>query len=106
MHILLDSFTPDYGIHSVGTKYPNSLDIYDMSGNVSEWVWDWAGDHPTTDQTNYTGPETGTRKEILGGGSGSYGQSIVIGAQPSSSYPNSDCVGFRVAKKRGLNLYD
>ena len=26
--------------HPVGTKQPNSLGIYDLSGNVSEWLWD------------------------------------------------------------------
>ena len=26
--------------HSVGTKAPNELGIYDMSGNVSEWCQD------------------------------------------------------------------
>lgn len=27
--------------HPVGTKQANELGIYDMSGNLSEWCWDW-----------------------------------------------------------------
>jgi formylglycine-generating enzyme required for sulfatase activity len=29
--------------HEVGSKYPNSLGIYDMSGNVREWCDGWDG---------------------------------------------------------------
>lgn len=27
--------------HEVGKKLPNELSLYDMSGNVDEWLWDW-----------------------------------------------------------------
>jgi formylglycine-generating enzyme required for sulfatase activity len=40
----------------VGTKQPNSLGIYDMSGNADEWCWDWYGSYGGWNQTNPAGP--------------------------------------------------
>ena len=42
-----------------------------MSGNAWEWVWDWyAASYPNTAETNPTGPSTGTKKIVRGGGWG------------------------------------
>jgi formylglycine-generating enzyme required for sulfatase activity len=53
--------------HSVGGKAPNELGLYDMSGNVWEWVWDWFGAYSNSEQTNPYGVTTGTYRVLRGG---------------------------------------
>jgi formylglycine-generating enzyme required for sulfatase activity len=53
--------------HPVGTKLPNELGIYDMSGNVYEWVSDWYGEYSSFSQTNPKGPSTGSGRVFRGG---------------------------------------
>ena len=61
--------------HEVGKKEKNQFELYDMQGNVWEWVQDWYGDYLTGGtQTNPTGPASGSRRVIRGGGWGSVAQ--------------------------------
>lgn len=82
---------------------PNSYELYDMGGNVAEWVNDWYDSYPTNPQQNYVGPQFGTTRIIRGGG----WTDIVKVLSPSErekknpSY-KSESLGFRVVHSIGF----
>ena len=53
--------------HPVALKQPNELGIYDMAGNVWEWVSDWYATYSPEPQINPVGPTSGTHNIIRGG---------------------------------------
>ena len=55
------------GAKEVGTKLPNLWGLYDMHGNVSEWVQDRYGTYASEEQSDPTGPATGDERVHRGG---------------------------------------
>ena len=53
---------------SVDSYNANSNGLYNIHGNVSEWVWDWYGEYKTDSEINPTGTESGAYKVARGGG--------------------------------------
>jgi len=56
----------DVNPYPAGTMKPNELGLYDMSGNLLEWCWDWFSPYTAAAQTNPTGPVKGSQRVVRG----------------------------------------
>jgi len=91
--------------HEVGKKAPNGLGLYDMSGNVWEWCWDWLNDYSSGAQTNPITAYGSNR--VLRGGSwdatagktrSTYRREVGYYRENYMPGRRSDNVGFRLAR--------
>ncbi len=87
--------------YPVGQKQPNAFGIYDMSGNVFEWCWDWYGDYSADPVTNPPGPATGTYR-VTRGGSWYYDASLCRSAARNLSnwWDRDYNLGFRIVRTK------
>ena len=93
--------------HPAGLKTANQWLLYDVYGNVREWVWDWyTWDYPTTPQTDYAGTATGSWKSMRGGSfinDGQHARSAYRYADdPKQVFGN---VGFRLVRNTTTTTY-
>ena len=94
----------EWKIQLVMQLEPNHWGLYDMLGNVSEWVWDsWqpydADGDGLVDQVEETGPAMGSDRVKRGG---AYFESAekctMAGRQPHSPNDRDNTLGFRVVR--------
>jgi serine/threonine protein kinase len=85
-------------VHPVKLLKPNPWHLYDMHGNIREWVWDFFGKYPVDETENPSGPAVGNNRVVRGGSHEvlpHFLRSADRGAKSPAS--DSDTVGFRIA---------
>jgi len=87
------------GIHPVAQLSPNVWGLFDMSGNVQEWVWDRYGNYASRAAIDPTGPNHGEERIARGGA----WDNISAGCRAAFREPqlpdaNNNSTGFRLVK--------
>jgi formylglycine-generating enzyme required for sulfatase activity len=83
----------------VRQKKPNQLGIFDLSGNLYEWVWNWYAPYSYRIVDQFKGPAEGTDK-VIRGGSWYHPESEMRVSNGSFAKPfqKSAYLGFRVVR--------
>ena len=86
--------------HEVGTRDPNGYGLYDMSGNVWEWCWNWYTDKYDTEKEGGSDPKgasSGSNRVYRGGGWGSSAGDASV-SDRGRNFPDirNGSLGFRV----------
>lgn len=89
----------DNRVHKVMMKTPNKLQVFDLSGNVWEWCWDWFENYKNEKLVNPSGGTTGSTKVLRGGSYRDINPTCHIWVRRNEppSYINRN-IGFRLAR--------
>jgi len=80
--------------------FPNGYGLYDMTGNVSEWVWDLYGTYPNSAETNPTGPSDGRTDRTIREGNYANSTDVCRVSNRGILAPTAKSInlGFRIAR--------
>jgi formylglycine-generating enzyme required for sulfatase activity len=85
--------------HDVGGKIPNAWNLYDMLGNVWEWVNDWYDEsfYSTGETRDPKGPAGGTYRALRGGSWVSYPRYVRVSDRLGQAWVRNRDIGLRCA---------
>lgn len=84
---------------AVNSYKPNAFGLYNMHGNVSEWVFDYYGEYNEAEKQNPTGPRIGIYRVNRGGAYNDFGKHLRSAYRSATNPLDSDQnLGFRIAR--------
>jgi formylglycine-generating enzyme required for sulfatase activity len=90
----------DKGPCPVASFPVGAFGLWDMAGNLDEWVWDWFGRYTAQAQEDPTGPTTGLQRVLKGGSYFSEVPRQLRGSMRSEENRRGADYGFRCARDR------